>query len=141
MRIVRYEDWVSRLQEAFRCRMREHFSYGRHDCCQAARYLLEAMTGQDFAADFPSYNQRKKALRIVVRAGGFIKLLDGIAAKYALVECLPTEARRGDPVVVGTRLGLALGIVDLTGTHVIVPNGRGWALVPLSQAVKAWRLD
>lgn len=107
------------------------------DCGAFAGGAVEAMTGTNpHKAVAGKYKTMKGALRALKRLG----YDDHVAYAAALLTELdnPMFAQFGDIAVVDSPDGPALGVV--TGPHIEVraPHGRG--LVPLTDAVRAFRV-
>ena len=110
---------------------------GEHDCALFAAGAVEAMTGDDFGAD---YRGRYKTL-----AGGYRRLKKlgfeshADLAASILEEIHPSRAMVGDLAAVDGDGGISLGIVQGEGILVLNPEGRIGA-VPLLTARRAFRV-
>lgn len=114
------------------------FEYGRHDCALMASSIVLALTGIDPGADdrgtydsatVPDDVEDLIALR--AEQHGLLEL--GSAA----------NARRGDLVLFDVpKMGVAVGVVDMTGRMAVLPRlgGRGLARVSVLKARRAWRV-
>lgn len=133
--IERREDWRDRLKAYLRACARDPFAYGTLDCALFAAGAVEAMTGFDGARGFRGYTTSAGAAR-KLRAKGYAGPDDAFAA--ALPEIAPQDARAGDVVAVGAASGLAMGVVQ--GEAVYVMREAGMGLVPLTDAIRAFRV-
>lgn len=133
---MKLADWEPRLRAHLAARADEAFSLGQLDCGAFAGGAVEAMTGENpHAAVAGKYKTMAGALRALRRLGH----ADHVAyAASVLTEIEPPYATFGDIAAVPTPDGPALGVV--TGTHIEVraPQGRG--LVPLTAAIRAFRV-
>lgn len=132
----RLPDWRTRLTVYMLAHADSSFAFGRHDCGLFAAGAIEAMTGTDPGAPYRGgYESFKGALKRLRRAGH----ADHVALAGTLYpEIAPAFARPGDLAAVGTAEGPALGIVQ--GEHVYLAGETGLRLVPLTDAVRAWRI-
>lgn len=140
----RIEGWEAKLRECLETAREAVLSYGTFDCCMHADTCVEAMTGESLMGELcGTYDSEKSAaLAIEDFGGGDLK-----AAAIKLFEargCAQVDsgfARRGDValVVIGGRQ--SMGVVDLSGRDVSVPNiAGGLARVPLSSALVAFKI-
>ena len=109
---------------------------GGHDCGSFAGGAIEAMTGENPHAKVAGkYKTMKGALRALKRLGHE----DHIAyAASVLNEIDPLYAQFGDVAVVQGDDGPALGVV--VGAHIEVRTPAGRGVVPLTDAVRAFRV-
>ena len=125
--MARLKDWRQRLTTymAAQARIRPK------DCALWAAGAVEALTGDDPAADYRGkYDEIEDGLKLL-RESGFESHVDLIAA--SLVEIDAIEAQPGDIAVIDSPAPEALGIVQGPGgIYVLSPFGVG--LVPLSSA-------
>lgn len=132
----RLDDWKPRLRQYLAERAETPFAYGAADCGAFAGGAVEAMTGENPHAKVAGrYKTMTGALKALRKLGHE----DHVAyAASVLTEIDPLFAGFGDIAVVPTDEGPALGVV--VGAHIEVraPNGRG--LVPLTDAVRAFRV-
>lgn len=134
---MRVRGWEQALHAVTRRAMRRAYSWGEHDCALFAADCVAAVTGEDFAADFRGRYSTEEEAQAVLASLGCASVAD-LPGRFGLPECLPTEARRGDVVLIPGAAGEFLGIVD--GRTAVGPGPRGLAHVPLSGALKAWRV-
>ena len=130
-------DWRPRLRAFLAAQANAPFVMGDMDCGALAGGAIEAMTGENPHAKVAGkYKTMTGALRALKRLGHE----DHVAYAASVLEELknPLEAAFGDIAVVNSPDGPALGVV--TGPHIEVraPGGRG--VVPLTDAVRAFRI-
>ena len=129
-------DWRPRLRAFLAAQAEAPFAYGSADCGAFAGGAIEAMTGENPHAKVAGkYKTMAGALRALKRLGHE----DHVAyAASLLTEIDPPYATFGDIAVVDSPEGPALGVV--VGAHIEVraPGGRG--VVPLTDAVRAFRI-
>lgn len=133
---MRVQEWPERLNRFLMAADRKRFEWGVHDCCLFAARAVQELTGQDFAAPFyDQYDDALSASRLLVKHGG----VRGIATSALGEEIPPLTAGRGDIVLLQTHEhGDTLAVC--TGTHCAAPGIHGLMLVPLAEAVSAWRV-
>ena len=148
--IHRKPDWVPRLQKAVLQRASRKFKYGGFDCSLAGCDLVKAQTGTDPGKRLRGYKTFEGAMKALARAapkGTKVKDRLGavaaiLAAECGMVEVPVLRAGRGCVVLVEapTPLGPmdALGVVDLSGTMILIPAEKGWGRLPLSHGQRAW---
>ena len=109
---------------------------GGHDCGSFAGGAIEAMTGENpHAALAGKYKTMAGALRALKRLGHE----DHIAYAASLLDEIdPLYAQFGDVAVVDSPEGPALGVVIGAHIEIRTPEGRG--VVPLTDAVRAFRV-
>ena len=136
MSLHKLDDWRSRLRKYLNDNMDTPFRLGKYDCGSLAGGAIEAMTGENPHAKVAGkYKTMAGALRALKRLGHD----DHVAyAASLLTEIEPLYATFGDIAVVDSPEGPALGVV--VGAHIEVraPGGRG--VVPLTDAVRAFRV-
>ena len=101
---------------------------------------VQAMTGEDFAADYRGKYHDADGAKAALAARGFSSLSEALADIFAPVE--PAHAQIGDIAIVetpGVGIGEAAGIV--TGAQISMLAVRGRASVPLKRAAKAFRVS
>lgn len=105
------------------------------DCALFVAGAVEAMTGEDFAADLRGYGSIERGL-VELRRRGFD---DHVAYVASLFEEVPVAfAQPGDIAVVPVETGEALGLVQ--GEAIYVSGIDGRYLVPLLSATRAFRV-
>lgn len=145
MRLARRNDWPNRLMDAVAAAKAKPFAWGESDCCLFACDCILAMTGVDPAAWFRGrYTTRKGAMRCLktFSGGGIAATVERIAADCRAPEILPTQAQRGDVLLVDAPEcppeRLAMGVC--VGTHIAAMGPHGVTLVPLARGLRAWRV-
>lgn len=132
-RLTRRADGAERFGALLAARWGMPFAWGRHDCCLWAADAVLALTGHDPAAAWRGrYDDAAGAGRLVRRLGGVCAI-----AQRALGDPIehPMLARAGD---VGVTSSGAL--VVCIGEWWTVPSARGLGLLPLADALDAWRV-
>ena len=136
MTMQRRNDWKPRLRQFLDEQGDKQFQFGQQDCGSLAGGAIEAMTGENPHAKVAGkYKTMAGAIRALRRLGHE----DHVAYTASLLtEIDPLYAAFGDIAVVNSPDGPALGVV--TGPHIEVraPGGRG--VVPLTDAVRAFRV-
>ena len=136
MTMQRRNDWKPRLRQFLDEQGDKQFQFGQQDCGSLAGGAIEAMTGENPHAKVAGkYKTMAGALRALKRLGHD----DHVAYTASLLtEIEPLYATFGDIAVVDSPDGPALGVV--VGAHIEVraPGGRG--VVPLTDAVRAFRV-
>ena len=136
MKIHKVDDWRSRLRKYLEDNTNTPFRLGLYACGSFAGGAIEAMTGENpHAAVAGKYKTMAGALRALKRLGHE----DHIAyAASVLDEIDPLYAQFGDVAVVDSPEGPALGVVIGAHIEIRTPEGRG--VVPLTDAVRAFRV-
>lgn len=131
---MKHPDWQKRLVTVIKAAEKRPFSWGQHDCCLFAADCVEAMCGEDFAAEFRgNYNSETGAKKALLRGGGS---LERVLARF-LDEVNPSLIQRGDVAVVENAGRRCAGV--FYGGSVWVPGDNG--LVGLSGSLlSAWRV-
>lgn len=131
---MKHPDWQKRLVTVIKAAEKRPFSWGQHDCCLFAADCVEAMCGEDFAAEFRgNYNSETGAKKALLRGGGS---LERVLARF-LDEVNPSLIQRGDVAVVENAGRRCAGV--FYGGSVWVPGDNG--LVGLSRnLLSAWRV-
>ena len=111
------------------------FRPGRMDCALFVAGAVEAMTGEDHARGWRGYRSLAEGRKRIAERGHE----DHVALAASLLPEVPVlMAQRGDVAVVPESDGFALGIVQGESVYVMTPRGLG--LVPLTRAVRAFRV-
>jgi len=125
-------DRKKRVIQALNAWKRREFTYGDADCCQFVSYVVNHLSGKDYAKDFEYYSE-KDALKLINEFGGLKGLITNILGQ-------PSEnLDDGDPVinnfpVSGETMGIKLGefVICLTEKGMIkLPNKHqvcGWSI-------------
>lgn len=133
---MKRETWKADLRSYLAAQADVPFAYGSADCGAFAGGAIEAMTGENpHTAVAGKYKTMRGALRALKRLGHE----DHIAyAASVLDEINPLYAQFGDVAVVDSPEGPALGVVIGAHIEIRTPEGRG--VVPLTDAVRAFRI-
>ena len=133
---MKRETWKANLRSYLAAQADAPFAFGSVDCGAFAGGAVEAMTGDNpHAAVAGKYKTMAGALRALKRLGHE----DHIAyAASVLDEIDPLYAQFGDVAVVDSPEGPALGVVIGAHIEIRTPEGRG--VVPLTDAVRAFRI-
>ena len=133
---MKRETWKANLRSYLAAQADAPFAFGSVDCGAFAGGAVEAMTGDNpHAAVAGKYKTMAGALRALKRLGHE----DHIAyAASVLDEIDPLYAQFGDIAVVDSPEGPALGVVIGAHIEIRTPEGRG--VVPLTDAVRAFRI-
>lgn len=135
---MRREDWPEELARMLREASSRPFAWGEHDCCLFAADVVQAITGEDHAAEFRGrYTTAAGAARALKRygAGNLVATIDAKLPRIA-----PALARRGDVVCkefedVGPALGICVGIQSAFASHT------GIAMHNTLDCDHAWRIE
>ena len=133
--MIRRHDWPERLIAVIEASAARAFAPGVHDCGTFAADCIEAVTGQDVAADWRgAYDDQAAGLAL---AG--VRSVVALPEKVGLTPVPTALARRGDiaiaavgPVIDGVP-ALALAVFD--GAWLVGPCG---VRVPRDLARRAW---
>lgn len=139
MPMQRRDDWKPRLRAYLVAQADAPFVWGGIDGCDCGSFAggaVEAMTGENPHAKVAGkYKTMQGALRALKRLGHD----DHVAyAASVLTEIDPLYAQWGDIAAVPSDEGLALGVV--IGAHIEVRTPQGRGVVPLTDAVRAFRV-
>ena len=132
----RLDDWKPRLRAFLAEQGDKQFQFGQQDCGALAGGAIEAMTGENPHAKVAGkYKTMAGAPRALRRLGHE----DHVAhAASRMTEIDTLYVAFGDIAVVNSPDGLALGVVTGPYIEVRAPGGRG--VVPLTDAVRAFRI-
>lgn len=137
---MRKHDWRVALENYLLSVWREPFQWGRHDCALFAAGAVEAMTGDDPAADYRGrYTTLLGGLRLLKKSG-HANHADFAASLFE--EIHPSMAQVGDLAAIKVDDdGLyALGIVQGSRIYVLRPGEAGIGTVDLLDAERAFRV-
>lgn len=134
MNAARFEAWPELLAAELSAARKRPFAWGTHDCCAFAARMTLALTGTDFMAGFPAYDNEADA-RAILQAHVGVR---GIATR-CLGEPIPAlQAQRGDVVLLSQPTGEILGIC--AGAVIACPGLTGLVLVPITQGLMGWKV-
>ncbi len=146
--LQRRRDWVTRFEKAVIERAETKFAYGVHDCGFGVIHCIAAICGGlKLASHLKGYNTLRGARWRLAKYGGLGGMAEDMAKRCGWEEVKPMFAQRGDCVLVKgdkidpeTKTDEALGIVDLSGLHILVADEIGWQEFPLAAGLRAWRV-
>ena len=143
----RIPDWETRFADFIHSRLRTPFRWGGQDCALFACDGVEAITGDDLAAEWRgNYSDAKSALAAMKNyaGGGIEELAEKKATEHGLAEVHLNLAGRGDLVLIRQDAEeenrLALGIISLDGRRAACAGGDGVHFVDREAWVKAWKI-
>ncbi len=137
VRLARPSGWPEALAELLTARHRAAFAWGTVDCCMFVADAVEAITGEDIAADLRGeYSDEAGADALLDSLGGVVALAD---ARLSGRHEEPMLARRGDVVCVTLEGRETLGVVMGNGQWA-APGPRGLVLRPMAEVTLAWRV-
>lgn len=135
--MVRYPHWPELLATFIAGRALVPFAYGRSDCGMLAADWIVAATGVDMAADLRGRYRSAAGSVAIIRRAGHTSLSDLVTARLG-APVAPLLAQRGDIVEMPGDSGPALGIC--TGADAVCLGPAGLVTVPMTNAVRAWRV-
>lgn len=128
-------NWQTKLATYITQNQERPFEWGDFDCCLFAADCVQAMTGEDPAADFRGrYKTKLGAAKALKRigAGDLESTLDKI-----LGEPIKEHAQKGDICLVETEEGPAAGVIY---SRVIWVPGPAALQALKQQPIKVWRI-
>lgn len=134
----RLHDWRGRLNACIHELMHVPFVWGRSDCAIALGDCIEAMTGEDLAANFRGkYGDSAGALKALNDAG-FADLVALATSHFE--EIHPSAARAGDIAAIPAdgEFGFALGIFG--GERIGVMTRTGYGTIARPAGLRAFRV-
>jgi hypothetical protein len=132
--LKRLRDWQSRLDRCIRERRLMPFAWGSNDCALFAAACVDAVVGQDLAADLRGYSSEAEAQQIIEAHGG----LEAIVTARLGEPVAPMLARVGDVGLVAVQTGECLAVCG--GYHWHAPGPNRMMTLPLDAARVAWRV-
>lgn len=132
---MRLPDWPTLLQDEIAAGAARPWAWGSHDCLQFAARCVEAITGEDLAAQFGAYTDERGAAQLLAEHGGVEGLLT-IALGDPVARLL---ARRGD-VVTTTLTGRTTAGICL-GPVCVFAAAEGVEFASLEVIESVWRVD
>jgi len=119
-----------RVHAALNKWQRRSFSYGDADCCQFIAFVVNELTGKNYAAQF-TYRNETQAKALVARQGNLLGFIGSILGKPADI------TKDGDPCVVDLPIvGEACGI--RLGQNVVCLTEKGMTQIPARYIVAGW---
>ena len=138
----RVENWQSKLDSYLIRTMDKPFKYGRHDCCMSVAHCIKEITGENVSI-LKVYNNKEKADKIREEYGNIYGVVEHITKIFNVEEIPISYATGGDIVVAKLPPSerIVLGVVGLDGRSIYTAKRpRGWSMVPLLNATKAYRI-
>ena len=147
--LTRKPYWDTRAFHQFLlARANTPFAWGGNDCCMFPADAIEAITGEDIAADFRGrYSTEAEAFALIATVTGKASAAAeavGDAAAYCAEKAgmkewrYPLQAQRGDLVVVEDAGRLIAGVMHLNGKDVAAVGDAGLKRLPISAVKRAW---
>ena len=124
--------------------LRRSWEWSQFDCCMFAADGIKAVTGEDFGAPYRGQYETESEAYEFLASLGYADL--GALASSRLPEILqdgepaPSLARRCDIVLTPTRDGRGQALAICDGISLIGPYARGLQHLPMSMALRAWRV-
>lgn len=129
--------WESKLVAYIREHGNQPFRPGKLDCGLFFGGAVQAMTGENINKPFKGKYRTIEAAIKVANELGFENHVEYVASLYP--EIPPLMAQRGDGAVLRDVEGLpALGVVQ--GASIYVMTLHGLSMVPLTEAIRAFRI-
>lgn len=149
------EDWPEQANAFVAKVMKKPFVWGEFDCCLFAADCVQAMTGEDFAADFRGkYTDGPGGYQLLKEfsGGGIVATVEKLAERFEWTDIEPRRAQRGDIVLLPAALcggddrfdgalGICAGTVSLFVTE--EAGVRATSTIPNPGApgiTRAWRI-
>lgn len=134
--MTRVDGWEMRLAAEIEAVRAKAFAWGRHDCCTWAASVVQAMTGQDFAARWRGTYRSAAGAARAIRKAGCGGMIEAVQSVLGAPLSSPAFAQRGDVVV--DEEGLAVGIC--TGQMAVFLAPVGLIEQPTLSCRMAWRI-
>lgn len=135
-KLSRHPKWRASLCAFLSSVSRAEYKPGQHDCALFAAGAIQAMTGEDLAAEFRGQYQSIGDGYALLREKGFDGPVEFAAAHFEEIE--PLFAQVGDLAVVDGDDSDALGIVQGSQVYVLRLDGPG--RVDLTDVKRAFRV-
>ena len=129
---MRPPDWPERLARYIDSRAAEPFAWGENDCASFASAWVEQMRGETIG--LPPHGTAASAAQSLRARGG----LEAAASDVLGVPIDAMLAQRGDIAMVRIAGRESLSVV--VGEYAAGPGPNGVVLVPMADAVVAWRV-
>lgn len=142
--MTRLPDWEQSLSDFVTQNYNRKFQFGQHDCILFACAAVEAMTGEDPAAEYRGRYSDAEGAALALRELGKGTLRKTVDATF---KARPVGmARRGDLVMAGTSIGVCMGRAALfVGEERLaeaagVPMREGLVSLPRAAFTAAWEV-
>jgi hypothetical protein len=133
--MMRLHDWQTRFAALVAERWAQPFEWGTRDCCLWAADAVQAITGQDLAADLRgTYADLRGGLRTIAAVGG----LPALCTSRLGPQILPAQAQPGDVGLVDEGEAFHALVVQ-AGGHWLGQGADGLRPVRPDQVLMAWR--
>jgi len=121
---------MATVQTALNKWRRRQFDYGDADCCQFAAFIVNEMTGKNYAADF-KYESEAQAEVIIGREGELVDLITSVLGEPS------DDLKDGDPCVLDLPvIGQVCGI-KYQGSVVCLTT-KGMKQLPDRYLIQGW---
>jgi hypothetical protein len=133
--LQRLKGWEHKLYAETLSAMSKAHAWGQHDCVTFAADIVRTLTGGRLRDDLRgTYDSPIGALRVIRKMGA-----EGVGDLVALYlpEVAPSIARRGD-IILASEPHEFLAVC--VGRTAVGPSASGMIHVPMSQAVRAFRV-
>jgi len=121
---------MATVQTALNKWRRRQFDYGDADCCQFAAFIVNEMTGKNYAADF-KYESEAQAEVIIGREGELVDLITSVLGEPS------DDLKEGDPCVLDLPIiGQVCGI-KYQGSVVCLTT-KGMKQLPDRYLIQGW---
>lgn len=133
--VTRFDNWPTLLSDYFASRRATPPQWGHHDCLAFSAGAVEALTGFNFMANYPSYDNPVDARALLLANRGVVGIVSACLGQARDNIML---AARGDIAVVRMPTFTA-GVVDDTGQNIALAcKDGGIVRVPLDRAFRVW---
>lgn len=146
-KLVRYEDWPTRLANFIEGRRYKPFDWGSNDCCLFACDAVLAITGDDLARWFRGTYDDKRGAFVALRkfaSGGIFETAERQAVEYSIPRVSLPFAKRGDVVVGRVILPDTLELTDslgiVVGPFALFVGPDGLSASPTLSCKAAWSI-
>jgi hypothetical protein len=129
---MRYDDWPERLEAFIDSRRDVPFGWGTNDCVTFANDAVEAITGSKPV--HVTWDSAASALSAIQAVGSISDMCETLFGK----DIPASFAQRGDVVLMMMDGRETLGI--MIAERIAGPAADGLILLPISTAIKAWRV-
>ena len=124
---------MATVQTALNKWRRRQFDYGDADCCQFAAFIVNEMTGKNYAADF-KYESEAQAEVIIGREGELVDLITSVLGEPS------DDLKDGDPCVLDLPIiGQVCGI-KYQGSVVCLTT-KGMKQIPDRYLIQGWSVQ